>query len=135
MPGPWALTPKQESLELFFKRLYGNPIVLADICGFNEEGFIMGRGGKEDELVIARVRAKTRRRAQDGNQEWVALIECVRPREKDFPHSTSTQGLHTMLAGTERQHWPSDGLPRAECGINPFNHTRVLNNAKYLGTT
>ena len=36
-----------------------------------------GRGEKKNELVIARVRVKSPRRAQDGNREWVALIECV----------------------------------------------------------
>jgi hypothetical protein len=37
----------------------------------------MERGGKKNELVISRVRVKTPRRMQQGNREWVALIECV----------------------------------------------------------
>jgi hypothetical protein len=38
---------------------------------------MMGRGGKRNELVISRVRVKTPRRMQQGNREWVTLIECV----------------------------------------------------------
>ena len=44
---------------------------------FDEKGFLMGQGGKKNELVIARVWAKSPRQAQEGNWEWVALIECV----------------------------------------------------------
>lgn len=38
---------------------------------------MMGDGGAKDELVISRVRVKALQRAQDGNREWVMLIECV----------------------------------------------------------
>ena len=50
---------------------------------------MMGRGGK-----------KTPRRAQQGNREWVTLIECLQ-WGNDFQLSTSTQGQHTMQAGIE----------------------------------
>ena len=48
--------------------------------GFDERGFMMGRGEK-DGFMISRVRVKTPRRAQDGNRGW----ECISAREKRLP--------------------------------------------------
>ena len=69
-----VLASNQESLELFFKRLYEvirrNHIGPDDMWNFDEKGSMMGRG-KKNELVISRVRMKTPRRAQEGNRERV----------------------------------------------------------------
>ena len=54
-----------------------NEILPDDMWNFDKKGFIMGRGGKKNKLVISRVRVKTPRRAQQGNREWVILIECL----------------------------------------------------------
>jgi hypothetical protein len=55
------------SLETFFERLQDcisrNCI---DIWNFDDKGFMMGRGGKKNELVISTVRVKMPRRMQPG---------------------------------------------------------------------
>ena len=54
-----VLASNQESLELFFKCLYEvihrNYIAPDNMWNFDEKGFMMGHGGKKDELVISRV--------------------------------------------------------------------------------
>ena len=58
-----VLASNQESLELFFKRpyevIYRNHIAPDDMWNFDEKGFMMGCGGKKNELVISRVCIKT----------------------------------------------------------------------------
>jgi hypothetical protein len=78
-----VLVMNAASLETFFERLQledcisRNSIDPEDMCNFDEMGFMMGRGGKKNELVISRVRVKTPQRMEQGNREWVTLIECV----------------------------------------------------------
>ena len=82
---------------------------------------MMGCGGKKDELVISRVRVKTPRRAQQGNREWVALIECVSATGKQLPafyiyagaahyagwHQNRDTGPQTVFAYTDNG-WTKD---------------------------
>ena len=49
--------------------------------------------------MVSRVRVKTLRRAQQGNQGWATLIECVSATGNGSQLSTSTQGQHTMQSG------------------------------------
>jgi hypothetical protein len=76
-----VLAMNAASLETFFEHLQDcishNSIDPEDMWNFDEKGFMMGRGGKKNELVISRVRMKMPRRMQQGNREWVTLIECV----------------------------------------------------------
>ena len=51
-----------------------------------EHILLMSPGGTgETELVIKGVRAKSPQRAQDGNREWVTLIECVSATGNQLP--------------------------------------------------
>ena len=88
---------------------------------FDKKGFMMGCGGKKDELVISRVRVKTSRRAQQGNREWVTLIECVSITGKQLPafyiytgaahyagwHQNRDTGPQTVFAYTDNG-WTKD---------------------------
>ena len=69
------------NLNGYFNRLYDvihcNHIYPKDMWNFDEKGFLMGQGEKQNELVIARVHMKSPWRMQDGSWEWVTLIECV----------------------------------------------------------
>ena len=73
----------------YFNRLYDvihrNHIDPQDMWNFDEKGFLMGQGGKRNELVISRVRTKGSRRMQDGSREWVSLLECVSAVGKRIP--------------------------------------------------
>ena len=76
-----VLAIDEHTINGYFSRLYDvihqNHINPDDMWNFDEKGFLMGQGGKRNELVIARVRVKCPRRIRDGGQEWVSMIECV----------------------------------------------------------
>ena len=84
------LAQNPEKLEDFFKRLSDcitcEKIDPEDFWNFDEKGFQMGKGGGANELVISRVRVKTPgKRMQQGNREWVTLIETVSAVGKVLP--------------------------------------------------
>ena len=70
-----VLAINKESLKTCFDNLERcisrNKILPENMWNFDEKGFRMGQGEKKNELVIARVRVESPRRAQDGNREWV----------------------------------------------------------------
>ena len=92
------------SLETFCERLRGcirrNSIDPQDMWSFDEKGFMMGCGGKKNELVISRVRVMTLRRMQQGNREWATLIESVSATGIRLPAFYIYTGLHTRRDGT-----------------------------------
>ena len=84
------LAQNPEKLDDFFKGLSdcitSEKIDPEDIWNFDEKGFQMGKGGGANELVISRVRVKTPgKRMQQGNREWVILIETVSAVGKVLP--------------------------------------------------
>jgi hypothetical protein len=75
-----------------FKKLYGvihrYHIDPKDMWNFDEKGFLMGQGGKQNELIIVRVHAKqpkSSRRIVEGSREWVTLIESCSAGGKRLP--------------------------------------------------
>ena len=98
----------QEGLELFFKRFdeatHRNHTKPDDMWEFGEKGFMMGRGGEKNELVISNIRVKPLRRAQDGNREWVTLIECVSDTGKRLPAFYTYAGAAHHVGWHRGQH-------------------------------
>jgi transposase-like protein len=96
-----------------FKKLYGvihrYHIDPKDMWNFDEKGFLMGQGGKQNELIIVRVHAKqpkSSRRIVEGSREWVTLIESCSAGGKRLP-------AYYIYAGTAHY----DGWHEGE--INP----------------
>jgi hypothetical protein len=93
------------SLDTFFERLQDcisrNSIDPSDMWNYDEKGFMTGLGEKKNELVISRVRVKTPQQMQQGNQEWVTLIECVSamgirlPAFYIYAEAAHYKGLHS----------------------------------------
>jgi hypothetical protein len=107
---------------------------------FDEKWFMMGRGGKKNELVISRVRVKTPRRAQQGNREWISSLDRYCAQEVD--DWTASQPLYSPLSKGDfipmceraRQRAVTQQNIRSawrECGIYPANWTKVMSNPKY----
>lgn len=59
-------------------------------------------GGKKNEPAILRVHAKLRDEHETEAGNGQRLLNVFWLRENGFPYSTSPQGPHTTLAGTER---------------------------------
>jgi len=120
-----VLAVNTKSLDEYFKRLNDcitrNHIGPGDMWDFDEKGFIMGRSGKKNELVISRVRVKATRRIQQGSREWVTLVQCVSATGKRLPafyiyagtahykrwHQNSDIDLETVFAYTDNG-WTKD---------------------------
>ncbi|CUS07494.1 unnamed protein product [Tuber aestivum] len=84
------LVQNPEKSEDFFKHLTeclaSDKIDPEVFWNFDEKGFQMGKGGGANELVKSRVRMKTLgKRMQQGNREWVTLIEAVSALGKVLP--------------------------------------------------
>jgi hypothetical protein len=59
-----------------------------DFWKFAEKRFMMGQGGKQNELIITRVDVKqprSARRIKESTREWVTLIECCSAGGKRLP--------------------------------------------------
>jgi len=84
-----VLAVNMKSLEEYFKCLNEcitrSHIDPDDMWNFDEKGFMMGRSGKKNELIISRVRVKAPRRIQQASREWVTLIEYVSATGKRLP--------------------------------------------------
>ena len=84
-----VLAINKESLKTYFdnlERCISHKILPEDMWNFDEKGFRMGQGGEKNELVIARVRVKSPRRAQDGNREWVTTPHPL-DQSRLLPHA------------------------------------------------
>jgi hypothetical protein len=89
-----------------FKRLYDvihrYHIDPEDFWNFDEKRFMMGQGGKQNELIITRVDVKqprSARRIKEGTREWVTLIECCSAGGNDSQPIISTPEPPTSTAG------------------------------------